>query len=520
LSGSASGSKPATPPAGHPQASELDQGIVEAQALYDNGDFILAAEYLETLATRSGQPRFLYNAGLARMAAGHKGHAIARFSEYLQATQTDAAAPMREQAQASLEKLHVSTPSVQVQFGPLAARAGGKITARFLGRNKRRGVGGDARPILTFTSGETGLQTLYLGPGYWQIVVASRGYITREFEVSLRTRRRASKAYRIELEPDPRFREVTLHIDVDGAIPPTLKVSTRGGVDPSKPRICRPQDLVDRACKLVLRAGTWSVLTQADGYTTMERTLVIGEDSASFSLPLVPLADVTPPKVATATGKHADTNPPEDDDEDETPPPKHLPRKVKRQLQNGLNATGLPVFVGGLTAAIYGSTRYTDTISQAVDSCGGAAACQVPLLPAIRWRSAGVGLLGGGVGLLLTGLTAELDAPPAAWIAEISIGGALLVGGAAWLTANTLHINRHLETLGFGDPDWEQALDRDNSSRLAAAGITGFGAGMLVGATIGALVYHKHRRHRVATRLRLNPTIAQGHAGLLVHGHF
>ncbi len=501
-------------------ASDIDRSIAEATARYEDGDYLRAAELLEDLAARSGQPRFLYNAGLARSAAGHRAHAIAHLATYLERTEADGGTPMRTDARTRLDELRVDVQAIQLQVEPHEVLAELEVTARFLGRDKRRGPRGDARPLLRApVARHTGLQSIHLDPGHWHVVVESRGFLTQEFAVHIHARGRPPTARRMYLHPDPRYQEVAFHLDVQGETPPSVEVVARGGIDPSRPQTCRADDFEGRTCHLRLLAGTWSILMQADGYTTTERTIVIGEeDSASFTLPLVPLGEVdtTPQPPEKTSSDEGDEDDEEDETGDDDPEPKHLPRQVKRSLTNGLNAAGLPLFVGGLATAIYGTSVYTDRISTPSDTCGGVVACQKNLLVPLRMRPAGVGLIGSGVGVLLTALTAELDAPATAWVAEASVGGALTLGGAAWLIANTLHINRHLTIPGFGDPDWETELDRNNTHRLVAAGMTGLGVGMVVGATIGGLVYRKYQRKR---SLRVDPVVGQN-VGLVLGGRF
>ncbi len=501
--------------------SKLDQQIAEASARYEEGDYIGAAEQLEQLATKTQQPRFLYNAGLARLAASHRAHAIVHLQNYLARTVADGTTPMRNDARARLDQLRAEVRSVQLQVEPGGALRELRVTARYLGRDKRKGPRGDARPLLEVgVDRNTSFQTLFLDPGYWQVVAESRSYLTRELTVHIRSRGRPAKARRIELDADPRYQDVSFHLDVPGDPPPDIEIVARGGADPSAPQTCTRHDLDGKRCNLRLRAGTWSVRTRADGYTTMARTVVVGgSDSSSFTLPLVPMpspADepTQKPQVRPEPGAG------EEDMSDDDPLPKHLPRPVKRRLANALNIAGLPIFVGGLATSIYGTSRFTDAISTSVNDCGGAAACQAALLAPIRWRTSGVGMIGGGIGLLLTGLTAELDAPNVVWLAQIGVGGALMVGGAGWLTANTFQLNSHLQTLGFSQPDWETALDKKNAQRLAAAGITGLGAGMLVGATVGALVYRRHRGPARTTALRLDPIASPRLQGLVLHGRF
>ncbi|MBA3544871.1 MAG: PEGA domain-containing protein [Nannocystis sp.] len=508
----------ATPAASAATPSPSASGDAEARAeqaasLYAQRKYAEAAVVLEDLWASIHEPRDLFNAALARLAVGHRAHAIRYWEIYLQ--QPNIPADGREQALGRIKKAQAASVAVNLRLAPAAvAEVGVHYTLTRIPTDPK-----DARPPLKIElpagaqEFSAGGRTVYLDAGRWQLTVEARGYRSALQELSIRSGQ-AGFVKEIVLASDPMFRQATFQIDPPEAVTAGATVTLRRMTLAAQPVPCPLTPA--GSCSLKLEPGDWEVVVSAPGYQRYSEKVSLGaQPTANFAVALMPTvaATVAPPMATpdpTAAGEPVKLV--------EAPQPVVIdvvPRKTRVKLSTGLVASGIPIFIGGLALAVTGSNSYQDRVT-AGDSTG-------ELRPAIRMRSAGMGLVGAAVGLWTTGLTAEYDVKPAVWYAELGVGGAFLMGGAIWAGLSTRRWNRNQV------PDMRctnsEGVDCFASHRMGAAFFLGAGSAMLVGSTIGLLVQRHYMRHPAASKARstrpaLSPYFAGTGGGLLVQGRF
>ena len=498
--------------AAQPAPGSVEARILAAEKLYKERKYVESARSLEDLWAETKQPNALYNAALARFAAGHYAHTIAYLEAYL-ADPKEAPAEALELAKYQSTKARERSAEIPFVVGPPAATVGGATLVIRRIPDKPD----DRRPELTFTlaSGAgTGPieRAIHLDPGRWTAQVSARGYVSVAQELVVQKGKAAP--VELTLTPDPRLRAVVVRIDLPaGARAEQVLVRLHAPSGAGEPKTCtiRPYELNE--CKLLVETGSWELRAEAPGFTpfTQVVSLTAGESPAAYTLPLA--AEAPPPPLPV-----------------EPPPPSDVvPKSARLRVAGALNAAGLPLFVTGLGLAVYGSNRYDRVITSEPADCDAPAEnhqCRGDTVRAIRLRTAGLSLVGAATGLFVTGLTAEFDVKPRVWYAEIGVGGALLVGGVAWLGATNVALRDPLIVApGAAAPDWPDsipAIDRATNQRLAAAMIMGTGIGLVAGGTTGLLV----RRHYAAkARARaglpaLAPLAGLGTFGLTLQGRF
>jgi hypothetical protein len=167
----------------------------------------------------------------------------------------------------------------------------------------------------------------------------------------------------------------------------------------------------------------------------------------------------------------------------------------------------VPVFITGLAIAVHGSNVYDEKKLTKTENG--------ELVPAIRMRSAGAGMMGAAIGLWTTGLTAEYDVKPWVWWTEIGVGAAALLTGGVWGGVTTARWNANAtDSLICRN---NEDVDCFTAHRLASGFFVGLGAGTIVGATTGLIVQHFHLRKR---RVSFAPTFFGGQTGVVVQGRF
>jgi hypothetical protein len=265
------------------------------------------------------------------------------------------------------------------------------------------------------------------------------------------------------------------------------------------------------SCSLKLEPGDWEVVVAAPGYQRYAEKVTLGaQPTASFAVALTPTVASAPTPTVTPTETPAIAGEPVTVAEAPPEPtvPEVVPRAVRVKTSTALVASGIPIFIGGLALGVTGSNSYQDRVTNG-DPVG-------ELLPAIRMRSAGIGLVGAAVGLWTTGLTAEYDVKPAVWYAEMGVGGAFLLSGAIWAGMSTARWNN--DKVAETRCSNSEGVDCFASHRMGAAFFLGAGSAMLVGSTIGLLIQRKYLKAR--PRTALSPYFAGTGGGLMVQGRF
>lgn len=502
LNGPATGAAPATSaptaPAAAPSANP-EARAEQAAALYQQRKYAEAAQILEDLWAQVHEPRDLFNAGLARLALGHRAHAIRYWELYLQQPQIPEDG--RQQALERIKKAQAAATGIIVRPAPAALAEIGVTLAVTRVDERRPDLTIDLPPHATeFSSGG---RTLYLDPGKWQLKVSAPAYVTSTRDIQLKP---GASGYVLDvpLAADPAFRVVTIQLEPADAVSAGAQVSLQKVTLGAEPVPC-PLDKGGR-CIARVEPGDWEVTVQASGYQRHVEKLSLGAPgSANLAIALAPAqtAAASPPPEATPPV----TAPPAEGAEALPPVVERVPRKTRLRLSAGLITAGIPVFISGLAIAVHGSNVYDEkklTLKESGD-----------LLPGIRLRAAGTGLMGAAVGLFATGLTAEYDVKPWVWWTELGVGAAALLGGATWVAVSSTRWNSNrLDTLVCNN---NSGLDCFTAHRLGAGFFLGVGASLVVGATTGLLV---QRKYPVPRRVSFSPTFGAGQGGVLLSGRF
>ena len=487
-------------PGGTANPSDPEARAEQAANLYSERKYIEAAEILEDLWASVHEPRDLFNAALARIAAGHRAHAIRYWETYL--LLPGVPADGREQALARLKKAQAAAVGVNLKVAPVAvAEVGVTYTLRRSAPDLK-----DSRPpvVVDLPVGapefSAGGRTVYLDPGKWELKVEARGYRTALHDLNIKPGQ-SGFPKDIVLGPDPMFRHASFQVEPPEAVSAGATVTLQRMTAAAQPVPCPLSSA--GACALKLEPGDWEVVVSAPGYQRYTEKVSLGaQPTASFAVALVPTVTVPPPAPVAVTT----TAPPP---ETPAPPakPETVPRPVRLKLSTGLVASGIPVFIAGLALGVTGSNSYQDGRTM-----GNSAA---ELLPAVRMRSAGMGLVGAAVGLWATGLTAEYDVKPVVWYSELGVGGAFLLTGAVWSAVGTSRWNQN-QVPKFHCANSE-GIDCFASHRMASSFFLGAGAAMIVGSTLGILIQRKYLHKR---RTVMSPYFAGSGAGFMLQGRF
>ena len=496
----------ATPPTSEPapttvSASEADARAEQAANLYGQRKYLEAAQLLEDLWAAVHEPRDLFNAGLARLALGHRAHAIRYWEIYLQ--QPGIPEDGREQAVSRSKKAQAAATGVLVRLAPSSvAELGATLTLTRVDDEK------DRRPPLVFElpphapEFTSGGKTIHVDPGKWQLKISAPTYGTSTRDLTIKP---GAPGFVLEvaLASDPAFRSATFQIEPAEAIAAGATVSLQRLTLNAEPVPC-PLDGSGK-CAVRIEPGDWEITVQAPGYQRHVEKITLGaQPTATFAVALAPSltpAPTTPtPPGETATTPAAETPAP-------PPVPERVPKKTRMRLSTGLIVSGVPVFITGLAIAVHGSNVYDEKKLTKLENG--------ELVPAIRMRSAGAGMMGAAIGLWATGLTAEYDVKPWVWWTELGVGAAALLTGGVWggVTTSRWNANSTASLVCNNNQD----VDCFTAHRLASGFFLGLGAGTIVGATTGLIVQRLHLRPR---RVSFAPTFFGGRAGFVVQGRF
>lgn len=493
---------PADGPA--PAAGDPDALAEQAATLYEQRKYLDAARILEDLWARVHEPRDLFNAGLARLALGHRAHALSYWELYLQ--QPGIPDDGREQARARIKKAQAASTGVIVRIAPAAvAELGATLTLER--------VDGDGRPEISYDLApranefSSGGKTIYLDPGKWQLKVGARTYVTATRELLVKP---GAPGFVLEvvLATDPNYRFAQFQIEPVDAVAAGATVTLQKMALGASPVDC-PLDATGK-CGVRVEPGDWEVTVQAPGFQRHVEKVTLGAQAlAVFGVALAPTVAAAPtPAEATPTPTPAEAEATPAEPTPAPTGPERVPRDVRIKMSAGLITAGIPVFITGLALAVHGSNVYDEKmLTKKVNG---------ELVPAIRLRAAGAGLMGSSVGLWLTGLTAEYDVKPWVWWTELGAGAAAAIAGGAWLGVSTVKWNT--DRTGDMFCNNNEGIDCFVAHRMGGGFLLGFGVGAIVGSSTGLVVQRRFARKRPP--VSVTPAVGGGQAGVLVGGRF
>ena len=487
-------------------AADPEAQAEQAARLYSERKYLEAAVILEALWASVHEPRDLFNAALARLALGHRAHAIHDWEIYL--LQPGVPADGREQAQSRLKKAQAAAVAVGLKLAPVAVSEVG-VTYTL---TRQTSDPKDSRPPIVIDLApyapefSSGGRTIYVDAGKWQLQIEARGYRTAVQELTIKPGQ-AGFPKEIVLGPDPMFRHASFQIEPPEAVSAGATVTLQRMTAAAQPVPCPLSSA--GACSLKLEPGDWEIVVQAPGYQRYAEKVTLGaEPTASFAVALVPTVAVLATTTTTTT---TTTTPTTTSGTEAVPPaparPETVPRATRIKLSTGLVANGIPLFIAGLALGVTGSNSYQDRTTMGASSD--------ELLGPLRMRSAGMGLVGGAVGLWVTGLTAEYDVKPVVWYSELGVGSVFLLTGAIWAGVGTRRWNTDtIQKFPCGNTE---GIDCFASHRMAASFFLGAGTAMVVGSTLGILIQRKFMKKQ---RTAFSPYFANSGAGIMVQGRF
>jgi hypothetical protein len=208
------------------------------------------------------------------------------------------------------------------------------------------------------------------------------------------------------------------------------------------------------------------------------------------------------------------------------------PRRARR-FAGAVAGAGVAVAVVGVGLLATGQSRWSRTLDLRVESCGEVYAlghCHTRLATAGNLRIAGGALLGVGLGGVIAGLTTLANNPKRrrqAWIAELALGAASMVGGAVLTdrgraTFHAVHPTIQDQQMAWTDPRYLDSSRRGAGLAQLGAAWAGLGGGLALGALAGLLADRAGRFHvrDRSSALTARGDLSPGRAGLSLSGRF
>ena len=353
---------PASGRAGEPPAT------VSGRTLYTERRFVEASRVFEAEGTDAG----LYNAGMARSAAGHDALAIDRWTRYLR--QAEVSADERAEIEARIAEARSRVVTVRFE-----AESEDEARKLLLQRGGRAEDSLEVEWPAGVTSVEAGLDAVE-----WAAVLQgedesrSTRFVVRAGE--------GKKSVRFAVaRPLP----VVLRLGPPQALRRGVEVTWSGKGEAPEHRRVRAE-----ATQYALPRGVWRVEARARGFLPAEEAVTLRGGSTELDVQLR----------------------------------RDRPRAARVGLGVGLGMASAGLIVGGAVLTEAGSkTLGNETPGECPGMCPA-------LLKAQVQRREGMALLGAGFGSMIPAVTAAMDSPRArrALAVETGIGAGLLAAGLAW----------------------------------------------------------------------------------------
>jgi len=531
----------ATPSLGHasnPVGPRADQ----ARAVFAAGQYQQAAKAFEALYAETKEPKYRYNAGIARSRAGHKPEAIFHYSAYLALGGGQISAADTADAQQRLGEAIPGTTSVAVTVAPASALSQATIAIQTNGGPR---IEAPLQAFIDQQGVQPGAYLLYLDTRPWTIEITSPGHATKSTRLTLAPGD-VSRMISVSLKPDATPITVNLGPDEAVAAGATLTFSSTDGSG-AEFEVPATQASVTQG----LVPGKYTVKATAPGFRTVERPLIVGHAEHQVNLDLVPdpaaTVAVVPQPAPLPLGPEAPAEavPSLSETDDQNP-------RARRNLAivTGVASAGLAGATIGL--AIVGHQKFSSTIDRetsveteagieapidlsiasdpaavdqfnAVEAAYPKAELAADMNQAFRLQYAAAGTAGASFGMLVTALTAAKAKTAKAWKVELGLGSALAVGGAVWFGVHQSIFQNQLvgatpQTARYDAYRLHNNVTRQfRGSGLGAALVLGAGSSLVVGSTIGLLVDRKGSK---SLRAQVIPSFGRGQAGLSLSGQF
>jgi len=422
-----------------------------AKELYAQRRYVEAARAFEAMDT----PGAIYNAAMARTAAGHHAHALLHWTRYLELGPAEERADVQERIEEIRERtaeVHFVRSEDSTRPATLVLHADPNSAADAL-----RVSWPVDRPELV----------VFLDNGRWATLLESDAG-QRKSTVTV-TKRGTSQ--RFDLSPPHRPTPVRLELGPPRALRRGVAVAWTG---PRKAAVHRVVNSQTSAWELA--PGTWQVQASADGYNPLEHTVAVTERPTKVPLRLTRARDRT---------------------------------RLRLGLSLGAAGVGLATSGGVLLGLGNKDQRDLGGLDGENDASGDEVAQTLDRMS--RRHAPGVALLAAGGASFVVALTAGLSRSRRSLAAEAGLGAALAVAGTV------LHVawgqqcsHRQQDKSEYGKTGWEPAprdLKICATERTPGMLLTGAGIG-LFGAAVAALITHRasgRRQRRMETSASISP---------------
>ncbi len=447
-----------------PAGSAAPQTVTapSAKDLYAQRRYVEAARAFEAMDT----PGALYNAGMARAAAGHHAHALLRWGSYQELMSNDLTALGRADIVRLMGEARQRT--VAVHFAATVAPE-----ARTLIVQPQNSLVVDALRI-PWPAGQTEL-TVQLDAGAWSAALGAAGVQSLVVPPGKPT-------LNITLTTTPPTSRLRLRLGPTRALKRGIDVAWAG------PGKAEGRRFVGADTRWELSPGTWRLGVQARGYESFERAVTVTEGPTDI--------DVTLRRN------------------------RHERARIGLGVSLGIAGVGLMVSGGALLAI---GRRYNE--GAAITLNGVPNPLTEKVMDAVerdlRRQSGGVALLSAGGGATVVALTAGLGGGKRALAAEAGVGAAFLAGGIAWLAyaqgcPSRLH-RQQSRPFDYFAPTY-QALRNCAGPGVPGAVLLGAGAGLLGGAVVALAT--RRALGRRASRLRAAASLSTTDWAVSIQGRF
>lgn len=259
-----------------------------------------------------------------------------------------------------------------------------------------------------------------------------------------------------------------------------------------------------------LDPGTWVLRAQAPGAEPAEVQIKVAAGAAvTADLALKPVPQETGP-----VGKPA--------------PKPGYNDKARRIAGLAVVGEGAALAAIGIVVTAVGQARdFGPALKAGPDKCGdwtALTACSVDLREGAQLRGAGTGLLGAGLGLVGSGavwFARKERTRRLAWITQVSVGGAALIGGIVGVALSSRGFN---EANASPEANWQslsEGVKGPATMYAVTSAITGLGVGLVAGAGLGlGLGVSRGKSSQYAKALRLGGGPGRGAFGLMLSGRF
>lgn len=442
-------------PADAAPASQEPGRAPSAKDLYAQRRYVAAAHAFEAMDTTGA----LYNAGMARAAAGHHAHALLRWARYQELT-----VDLTESGRADIVRLmgEARQRTVSVHFAATAAP-----DARTLVVQPPNSLAVDALLVPWPANQET--VTVYLDVGTWSAALRTAEGTSPAHTVSVHE---GETELAVKLTPTLHSSPVRLRIGPRRAIKRGIDVTWTG---PGRPE---QRQFVAQDTRWELPPGKWQFHARARGYEAVDRAVAVTEGPTQVDLTL-------------RRDRH---------------------EQARVGLGVGLGLAGLGLLVsGGVLFAI--GRRIDEKAATALDGVPNPSTDDsIDVVERdLRRQSGGVALLSTGGGATVVALTAGLGGDERVLAAEAGVGAVFLAGGIAWLVHAQGCPARLPESQDR--PLNEYAPTYDELRGCAAQGVPGAvllgtGAGLLGSAIVALATRRTLRRNpsRIGASAKLSTT--------------